>query len=71
MKKFMFAAMAALVLVSCGTAEKKDSKDSKDSNVATKSTEVTKEAKEKMDKPATDDVKLNVSTNPECATAIN
>ena len=31
MKKFMFAAMAALVLVSCGAAEKKDSKDSNDS----------------------------------------
>ena len=31
MKKFMFAAMAALVLVSCGGAEKKDTKDTKDS----------------------------------------
>ena len=36
MKKFMFAAMAALVLVSCGGAEAKDSKkdSKKDSQVA-------------------------------------
>ena len=39
MKKFMFAAMAALVLVSCGEAEKKDSAKA-DSPKADSQTEV-------------------------------
>ena len=66
MKKFMFAAMAALVLVSCtGTAEKKDSaKDSK----ANSQTEAKEAVNEKVEDVATSVDSLEVSTNPECAT---
>ena len=65
MKKFMFAAMAALVLVSCGEAEKKDSaKDSK----ANSQTEAKEAVNEKVEDVATSVDSLEVSTNPECAT---
>ena len=70
MKKFMFAAMAALVLVSCGGAEAKDSKkDSKKDSPAAQTANKTQEAvKENVEKVATIVDSLEVSTNPECAT---
>ena len=70
MKKFMFAAMAALVLVSCtGAAEKVDSAKIKDSIAKAEEAKKAKEAvKENVEEVATTVESLEVSTNPECAT---